>query len=75
MVMRNVTERQAEDIGLQVGDLVVLDDPDWSHHLWGQTIGRITAIRPRPDAPQFVLIEVEPLQNLKMRREVMVFDR
>lgn len=75
MVMRNVTERQAGDIGLQVGDLVVLDDPDWSHHLWGQTIGRITAIRPRPDAPQFVLIEVEPLQNLKMRREVMVFDR
>jgi len=75
MVMRNVTERQAQEMGLRPGDLVVLDDPDWSHYLWGQTIGRITSIRPRPEAPHFVLIELEPLQNLKMRREVMVFDR
>lgn len=75
MRISHVTERQAAEIGLQPGDWVVLDDREWSADLQGLRIGRITTIRPNPGAAQFVLIELEPMHNLKMLREVMVFDR
>lgn len=75
MIIRNVTDRQADDSGVRKGDWVVLDDRDWSSDLQGLRIGQITSVGPRPDAPHFVLIELEPMHNLKMLREVMVFDR
>ncbi len=75
MVIRNVTDRQAKEMGLQLGDWVVLEDRDWPEDLHGQKIGHIVKIQPRPDAPHHLLIELQPTQNLKMLRTVMVFDR
>jgi hypothetical protein len=75
MAIRNMTDRQVKEIGLQKGDWVVLSDREYDRDLQGLKIGRIMSIRPRPDAPQFAQIELEPMQNLKMLREVMVFER
>ncbi len=73
MYIRTMSDRQVEQIGLKIGDWVVLSDRDYAADLQGLKIGKITSITPRPDAQHFSLIELEPMQNLALLREVMVF--
>lgn len=75
MVIRNMTDRQVKEVGLQKGDWVVLNDRDYERDLQGLKVGVITAIGLRSDAPYYARIELKPMQNLNLLREVMVFDQ
>ena len=60
--------------GLIVGDILVLDDPEWPTNLKGKYLGSVEKVEPMHDAPLFARIEVRPLRNLATLREVMVFN-
>ncbi|HEX4125044.1 MAG TPA: rod shape-determining protein MreC [Tepidisphaeraceae bacterium] len=72
MVIRELTGDDVKAAGVAVGDLVTLDEPDWPSNVQGLPLGRVTAISPRPDAPLYAQIEVDPQVNLLRLREVMV---
>lgn len=72
MVIRELTGEDVKAAGIAVGDLVTLDEPDWPANVQGLPLGRVTAISPRPDAPLYAQIQVEPQVNLLRLREVMV---
>jgi cell shape-determining protein MreC len=71
MSARNVTMKQAHDVGLAVGDWVVIADDDYPMILQGYRIGQITTIGPAR-APLFAQITVQPLANLLTLPEVMM---
>lgn len=73
MVIRGLTKDLSA--GLQVGDAVILNEPDWPDKLQGRHLGRITWIGDRPGAPGYAQITVEPAQSLTRLREVMVLNR
>jgi cell shape-determining protein MreC len=76
MLIRTVTLREKAEAGLDIGDLVILnDDFKWPANLQGYHLGRVTNIGTRRDAPLFAEIEVTPLGNLKQLREVMVMTK
>jgi hypothetical protein len=57
---------------IQLGDHLVLDDPEWPICVKGQRIGQVTKKTERRDAALFWEIRLKPLQNLKELGEVMV---
>jgi cell shape-determining protein MreC len=72
MVVRELTGDDVKAAGVQVGDLVTLDEPDWPMNVQGLPLGRVVAIEPRTDAPLYAQIRVEPQVNLLRLSEVMV---
>jgi len=72
MIVRELTGDDVKAAGIEVGDLVTLDEPDWPTNVQGLPLGRVTAISPRTDAPLYAQIRVEPQLNLQRLREVMV---
>jgi cell shape-determining protein MreC len=60
---------------LQVGDRVALDDPDWPVNLKGRMIGEVESISPQKSAPLLSEIQVRPVLDLSMLREVMVMNK
>ena len=74
MVVRNLNLKEAQAV-LHDGDLAILDDPDYPQRLAKQRLGKIVAIKARPDAPLKAEIRIEPMQNLMELREVMVVTR
>jgi cell shape-determining protein MreC len=72
MVVQVLTGDEVKAAGIEVGDLVTLAEPDWSANVQGLPLGRVSAITPRPDAPLYAQIRVEPQVNLSRLREVMV---
>ncbi len=73
MIIRNLTYEETSKI--QVGDLVVLDEPDWPAYLKGRYLGHVTAKGKRADAPQFGEIRIEPRESLLRLQEVMVITK
>jgi cell shape-determining protein MreC len=72
MVVQDLTGDEVKSAGVEVGDLVTLDEPDWPQIVQGLPLGRVTAIVPRADAPLYAQIRIEPPKNLLLLREVMV---
>ncbi len=75
MRIAGLSRKDAAAAGLDVGDWVVLNDPDWNRLLQGYRIGRIVAKRDRADAPLFVDLLVRPYGDPSTLREVMVMVR
>lgn len=75
MLIRGLTLRDVKESGIEENDWVVLNDNKWPEVVQGLKIGKVTAIGMRPDAPQFAQIEVQPMSNLRMLREVMVLTK
>ena len=71
-IRSTVSMQQVAELHLAVGDLVVLDDPDWPANVQGFTTGRIAAINTQANAPIFADIRVEPIVDLMRLNEVMV---
>jgi cell shape-determining protein MreC len=72
MVVRSLTMEQVRAGHVKPNDWVILAEPDWPLNLQGQPLGKVTKISPRPDAPLFAQISIEPQSNLSTLREVMV---
>lgn len=62
-------------VGVAVGDLVVLDDPDFPQQLRNQVIGQVDAVEALQSARLYARIRVKPIANLGALREVMVMNR
>ena len=60
MVVRMLTLEQVRAAKVAEGDLVVLNEPDWPANLQGQPLGKVTHIGPRPGAPLYAEIRIEP---------------
>lgn len=71
-IRSTVSTQQVTDLKLAVGDLLVLDDPDWPANVQGFCAGRIAAIASQANAPVFADIRVEPVTDLMRLTEVMV---
>lgn len=72
-IRSTLTMRQVADLGLAVGDVVVLDDHDWPAAVQGFTVGRLATVRPQRNAPLFADVTVEPVvEDLLHLGEVMV---
>jgi cell shape-determining protein MreC len=74
MVIANVQLKETTseiDNPVRVGDIVVLDDPEWEAAR-GQWMGRIEKIEP---ARLFAVITVAPVANLSALDEVMVMNK
>jgi len=74
MVVTNVQLKETTDAiahPVRVGDILVLDDPEWE---WarGQWLGRVEKIEP---ARLFALITVAPIEDLDALSEVMVMNK
>jgi hypothetical protein len=75
MVTRQLNEKDAAQIGIRPGDLVVADEREWPPQLKGKALGSVTKVEPRRTAAGFVEIRVEPSMNLEMLDEVMVMKK
>ena len=72
MIVRGLTMEDIRKAEVAINDWVILSEPDWPLDLQGQPLGKVVKIIPRPDAPLFAQIRIEPQQNLSRLREVMV---
>ncbi len=72
MIVRSLTMEDARKAQIEPNDWVILSEPDWPLNLQGQPLGKVVKISPRPDAPLFAQIVIEPQENLSRLREVMV---
>jgi len=63
------------DAGVDIGDFLVLDDPEWPLGLKNYILGTVVSIDKQPKAPTIALIRVRPLFALSTVREVMVVNR
>lgn len=68
-----LTRTEKERMGLQPGDWVVAEDPEWPAQLKGRGLGKIIDIKPQSGAPLFVQVRIAPANDLLKLREVMVF--
>jgi cell shape-determining protein MreC len=75
MVISALTAKEVETAGLQVGDWVVVSDPDWPANIQGYKLGRVTEITRRPDGPLHAQIWVKPTSDLMALREVMIMNK
>src|SRR5262249_27539951 len=75
MAIRNLTAKDAEGAGIQVGDWVIGSDPDWPTFLQGYKLGRVSEVTRRTDAPLFAEIWVKPTSDLMALREVMIVNK
>jgi cell shape-determining protein MreC len=72
MLIKGLTRENVKEVTIGVGDWVILNEPEYPPYLQGRVLGRVTAIAPRPDAPLWDQIVVEPPQNLMRLTEVMI---
>lgn len=72
MSINSINRKDVESAGIEVGDWVILDDPDWPVPVQGYRIGKVVARHNRLDAPLFVDLQVQPVGDLLTLREVMV---
>lgn len=63
------------EVGVAVGDFVVLDDPEWPVQGKGQKFGTVEAIEAQQGARLYALIRVKPMLNLAALNEVMVMNK
>ena len=75
MVMRQLNEQDAAQVGVRAGDLAVVEEREWPPQLRGVALGAVTKIAPLRNAPGFVEIRVEPSVNLELLDEVMVMKK
>lgn len=78
MVITNIYAEDAERYGIQVGDWVVLHEPDyeqWPLVLSGKCLGQIEWIGKQAKAPLFAEIVVRPRMEPSQLREVMVMTK
>ena len=66
---------EQSEVGVAVGDYVVLEDPDWPHQLKNQVLGRVETVEAQRSARLYALIRVRPVLNLDALREVMVMNK
>jgi cell shape-determining protein MreC len=66
---------EQSEVGVAVGDYVVLEDPDWPLQLKKQVLGRVEAVEAQRSARLYALIRVRPVLNLEALREVMVMNK
>ena len=59
---------------VKVGDLVILNDPEWPYAA-GQWLGQVETINPLQSAPLFASITVLPMRDLASLREVQVMNK
>ncbi len=71
-VQSNLTLQQVREAGIEVNDLVLLDDHDWPANIQGFEVGRIVSIGRQPGAPLLAEIRIEPQSNLMRLSDVMV---
>ena len=67
-----LSEQAVKEARLRPGDVALAEERDWPTDLVGLTLGTVTKIEPRRDAPRFTEVRVEPQTNLEMLDEVMV---
>jgi cell shape-determining protein MreC len=72
MVVRVLTMEDVKEFKIIPGTSVIVSEPDWPLALQGQPLGRVVEIIPRPDAPLYAQIRIQPQEYLKRLREVMV---
>jgi cell shape-determining protein MreC len=72
MIVKDLPMEDVRAAQIEPNDWVILTEPDWPLNLQGQPVGKVVKISPRPDAPLFALIRIEPQENLSRLREVMV---
>jgi hypothetical protein len=63
------------EIGVEVGDIVVIDDPEWPLQGRWQKLGTIEAIEAQQGARLYALIRVKPALPLGTLDEVMVMNK
>lgn len=82
MRVENLTVAQAG--GVQAGDWVVINDPDWDilvggpsrkKLLQGRQLGQVEHVRPIPAKPLFAEITIRPRTDLRKLGEVLVLKR
>jgi len=72
MIVRGLPMEDVRSAQIAPNDWVILNEPDWPLNLQGQPLGKVVKISPRPDAPLYAQIRIEPQENLSRLREVMV---
>lgn len=72
IIVPRVTMEEVNASGLKVGDVLVLDDPDWPSILKGTYLGHVTVAERSKTTPGFADVRVEPQQVLLRLREVLV---
>jgi cell shape-determining protein MreC len=75
MVVRVLTLADAHSAGIVPGVSVIVAEPDWPRALQGQPLGNVMSVIPRPDAPLYAEIHIEPQEYLKRLRTVMVLTK
>lgn len=78
MRVQNLSLRQIEQAGVQVGDWVVIEDQDFMPtyaHLQGFLVGRVSAINNSRINPLMAELVIDPPEDLRRVREVMVVVR
>ncbi|MEO6437093.1 MAG: rod shape-determining protein MreC [Tepidisphaeraceae bacterium] len=69
--LKETRESDVGDKAVRVGDLVVLNDPEWEH-VGGRWLGQIESIEP---VKLFAMITVRPALDLAGLREVLVMNK
>ena len=71
-IQSNLSMEEVHVAGMEVNDLVLLDDRDWPLNIQGFEVGRIVSINRQTKAPLLADIRIEPQTNLMRLSEVMV---
>ncbi len=71
-VRSNIPMQRVKECGIDLNDVITLQDNDWPADLQGHWIGRITSIAPQSNAPLFADIRARPVSELMRLRQVMV---
>ena len=74
-IQSNLSMQEVHEAGIEVNDLVLLDDRDWPLNIQGFEVGRIVSINRQPNAPLLADIRIEPQTVLMRLTEVMVMVR
>ena len=82
MVIANVPLKETQgpppeqgEVGVMVGDWVVIDDPEWPLQGRKQRLGIVDSIEAQQGARLYALIRVKPMLNLGALDEVMVMNK
>jgi cell shape-determining protein MreC len=75
LVIRNITRTDFDNAKLNVGDWVVLDDPDWPITVQGQRLGTLQTVTNSRESLGFVQLELAPETNLMRLTDVFVLTK